>query len=360
MMETILRTLAVLIGVIGVFVYFRSIVRTTLLNRREPDLIADTCRKVAANIVHGIAGNREYSEVQGLQAWILPIFIFLIVTAWFLLVQFSFSLIIWGPHIEPGWPRALSSSGSALSTLGYLTPSSLVGEYLAIYEAAIGLAIVILIFTFVPGYQTAVQTRERKVAWVFARTGMHPNCVSLLEALTKAGPVNDRAIWEDLESWFRGIYETHSTAPILAYVPSVYQNTSWLGTAGAVLDTASLVLTTIDVDDTDAVRLCRETGVATIRMIADDVGGDPWSARSPFTSDSAKLVAGFDALYDKLTELGLPLKKDKKQCCDDLVALRSDYEANVHRIAVSTLMPVQVPWAVAHAPVGAQLQSVSS
>lgn len=349
MMETIVRIIAVLIGILGVFVYFRSIVRTMLLNRREPDIIEQTVRRMAVKIVHTLAGSRDYREVQRFQAWILPIFIFLIVTGWFLLVQLSFSLIIWGPQIEPGWPRSFSSSGSALSTLGYLTPSTLIGQYLAVYEAAIGLAIVILIFTFVPGYQAAIQVRERKVGWLFARTGMHPNCVSLLEALKKAGPINDRTIWEDLESWFRSIYETHSTAPILAYVPSVYQNTSWLGASAAVLDTATLILTTLDIKDTDAIRLCRETGVTTIRLIATQVGEDRWNATIPYTSDSAKLIAGFDLLYDKLAELGLPLKDDKRQSCDDLVALRSDYEASVHRITAATLMPVEVPWVVAHA-----------
>ncbi|HEY6631804.1 MAG TPA: hypothetical protein VIZ90_10155 [Rhizobiaceae bacterium] len=353
-MDTIVRTIAVIIGVLGVIVYFRSIVRTMLLNWPESDVIERTVRRVAVNVVHALAGNREYREVQRIQAWILPIFIFLIVASWFLLVQFSFSLIIWGPGIEAGWPRAFSSSGSALSTLGYLTPSSLVGEYLAVYEAAIGLAIVILIFTFVPGYQAAIQIRERKVGWVFARTGMHPNCVSMLEALAKAGPVNERATWEDLEAWFRGIYETHLTAPIIAYVPSVYRNTSWLGTSAAVLDTASLILSTLDVKDTDAVRLCREAGVTTLRSIAEDVGEDRWTASSPFTSNNDRLIAGFDALCDKLAGLGLPLKSDRKECCDRLVALRSDYEATVHRIKASTLMPVEVPWAVAHASTAAQ------
>lgn len=349
-METIVSIVAILIGLFGVFVYFRSIVRVMLLNRREPDFIERGVRSVAVKIVHALAGGSPaYQEVQRVQAWILPIFIFLAVTSWFLLVQFSFSFILWGLGIETGWPRAFSSSGSALSTLGYLTPSTLLGEYLAVYEAAIGLAIVILIFTFVPGYQAAIQARERKVGWLFARTGRHPNCISLLEALKKSGSFDDPAVWEDWESWFRGIYETHSLAPILAYVPSVYRSTSWVGASAAVLDTASVILTTLDSKQTDAVRICRETGAAAMQLIATELEQDSPVARHTYQSDNPKLIAGFDALYDKLIEIGLPVKQDKQKCCEALVALRAEYEADIHRIAASTLMPVEVPWVVAHA-----------
>ncbi|WP_378941229.1 hypothetical protein [Mesorhizobium sp. ANAO-SY3R2] len=349
-MATLIGIVAVLIGAFGVFIYFQSIVRVMLLNRREPDIIERCVRSLAVKIVHALAGGRhDYEDVQRAQAWILPIFIFLLVTSWFLLVQTSFSLVLWGLHVEEGWPRAFSSSGSALSTLGYLTPSTLLGEYLAVYEAAIGLAIVILIFTFVPGYQAAIQARERKVGWLFARTGRHPNCVTLLEALKKAGPVDDPAVWEDWENWFRGIHETHSLSPMLAYVPSVYRGTSWVGASAAVLDTASVILSTLDSKQTDAVRVCRETGVTAIRLIATELDENRPGQFHTYQSDNPKLIAGFDALYDKLVEIGLPVREDKEQCRNALVALRSEYEKSIHHIAASTLMPVEVPWVVAHA-----------
>ena len=128
-----------------------------LLNRHERDFVEVWARFGAVIIVHGLAGRgREYRHVQRMQAWLLPLFIFFAVTTWFLLVLLSFTMILWALRTEPGSARALSSSGSALSTLGFLTPSTLFGEYLAVFEAAIGLAIVILLFTFVPGYLAAI------------------------------------------------------------------------------------------------------------------------------------------------------------------------------------------------------------
>ena len=88
--------------------------------------------------------------------------------------------------------------------------------------------------------------RERKVGWLYARTGRHPNCLSLLEALKASGRLNDPGVWHDWEHWFRGVLETHSIAPILTYVPSVYSGTTWVSASAAVLDTTSLLLATLE------------------------------------------------------------------------------------------------------------------
>jgi hypothetical protein len=62
--------------------------------------------------------------------------------------------------------QAVIASGSALSTLGFLTPPGIAGQLLAIPEGAMGLGIVVFLFAFIPGYQTAIRAREVKVAWL--------------------------------------------------------------------------------------------------------------------------------------------------------------------------------------------------
>jgi hypothetical protein len=49
--------------------------------------------------------------------------------------------------------QAVMASGSALSTLGFLTPPGIPGQLLAILEGAMGIGIVVFYFTFIPGYQ---------------------------------------------------------------------------------------------------------------------------------------------------------------------------------------------------------------
>ncbi|BCP53638.1 hypothetical protein K32_22550 [Kaistia sp. 32K] len=350
-MDAVLRVVAVVAGLFALFLYFRSIVRVLLINRRERDFIERGTRFMAVTIVHTMArSSGDYARTQRAQAWVLPFFIFFSVMSWFLLVQIAFTCILWGLQLEAGWAPAFSSSGSALSTLGFKTPPSLWGEYLAIYEAAIGLAVVILLFTFVPSYQAAIQVRERKVGWLYARTGRCPTSSSLLESLQRSGQVEHHgAVWEEWENWFRGVLETHSISPILAYVPAVYRGTSWVGAAAAVLDATSLVVSCLEEKHTESARICRGTGVAALKLIAIEINPRiPENAWTNATVDP-KLIARFDQLYDKLGEIGLPTLPDRDACRKTFVQLRAEYETSVRLLAESTLMPVEEPWILPHA-----------
>lgn len=358
-MDTVLHILAILLGLVALYLYFRSIVRVVLINRRERDFVERFARFGAVSIAHALASRtKDYEETQRIQAWVLPLFIFFAVATWFLLVQFAFMLILWGLRIEPSWGYAFTASGSALSTLGFKTPPTLLGELLAVFEAAIGLAVVILMFTFVPGYQAAVQVRERKVGWLYARTGRRPTTSSLLESLQRSGQIEHHsAVWEDWEQWFRGVLETHTTAPILAYVPAIYRGTSWVGAAAAVLDSTSLLAACLEPKHTESARICREIGCAALKRIAVELNpkipADAWSQKSV----DPNLIEHFDHLFDRLTEIGLPTKSDKEECRNAFIALRADYETSIRLLAQSTLMPVEEPWILPHArhaePVGA-------
>ncbi|WEK48867.1 MAG: hypothetical protein P0Y66_13835 [Candidatus Kaistia colombiensis] len=358
-MDTVLHFAAVLLGIVALVLYFRSIVKVVLLNRRERDFIEQGARFGAVSIIHALAGEaKDYSETQRLQAWALPLFLFLAIASWFLLVQIGFMLILWGLEIEPRWGYAFTASGSALSTLGFKTPPTLTGEVLAVFEAAIGLAVVILLFTFVPGYQAAIQVRERKVGWLYARTGRRPTTSSLIESLQRSGQIEHHGVvWEDWEQWFRGLLETHSISPILAYVPAVYRGTSWVGAAAAVLDATSLLTACLEAKHTESARICREIGCHALKSLAIELNpripADAWT----HSSVDRKLIEHFDHLYARLGEIGLPTKPDKEECRNAFIALRADYETSIRLLAQSTLMPVEEPWILPHAhqtePVGA-------
>ncbi|MDM7901034.1 hypothetical protein, partial [Brucella melitensis] len=174
-MDTLLHLIAILIGIFGLLVYFRSVIRVMLLNWRERDLISYFAAVAAVVLIRRFTDSGAgYERIQRSQAWVFPVFVILSVAFWFLLVQLCFTLILWGTRAETSFIYSFTASGSALSTLGFKTPSSWLGEFLAIVEGAMGLAIVVLLFSFVPGYLAAVQARERKVGWLYDRTEGHP------------------------------------------------------------------------------------------------------------------------------------------------------------------------------------------
>lgn len=340
-MQMALNVFAVLFGLFLLLLYFRSIVRVILLNRRERDFVARLSGLCAVAIVHLVAGDtRNHQRVQRLQAWAMPLYIFFAVVTWFLLVQIAFMFILYGTGVETRWAHAFVVSGSALSTLGLATPPGLLGQLLAVGEAGIGLAVVILLFTFVPGYQAAVEVRERRVGWLYSRTGQHPNAISLLEAQMKGGRPHDSE-WEEWEVWFRGMLETHAIAPILCYVPSVYPGTNWVGATAAVLDTTSLVMAALDPEHTDAARLCRETGVMTVRTVAAELSGDERVLTQE--SDGVDDLPEFGRLYERLKEFGLPVTASEEQCRKAFIRLRSEYQPSLRYISQTTLMPIEPP-----------------
>ena len=340
-MHMALRVVAVLIGLVLLFIYFRSIVRVLLLNRRERDMIGRFSGVCAVALIHAVAGDlRDHDRVQRIQAWVMPAYIFFAVVIWFLLVQVAFMFILVGTGVETRWAHAFSVSGSALSTLGFATPPGLLGQYLAIYEAGIGLAVVILLFTFVPGYQAAIQVRERRVGYLNSRTGQHPNAVSLLEFQKRAGRLHDNS-WDEWETWFRGVLETHAISPILCYVPSIYRGTNWVGAAAAVLDTTSLVLAALAPEHTNGARLCRETGVTTVRTIALELAQDPQVLTQ--TNERSDALPEFGKLYDQLKSLGLPVTASQDACHETFMRLRSEYQPSLRYISKTTLMPIETP-----------------
>ena len=246
-----------------------DVARYSSIDRRAIRLALIAGHVVHITVAHVASRLRTYDRIQDALAWVLPLYGLSLITMWFVLVQIGFSLMVWSLQAEPSLLRAFISSGSALSTLGFLTPPDLSGQLLAIPEGAFGLGIVVFFFTFIPGYQTTVKTRELKVAWLYARAGPAPTVLSLMEWLHRSGGTYDAtAVWEDWEAWFRLLIETHTLAPVVAAVPSVHREQSWLVAAAAVLDTASFWLSSLDTKDHASATLCYSTGVNALKSIA--------------------------------------------------------------------------------------------
>ncbi|AIJ84782.1 MULTISPECIES: hypothetical protein [Brucella] len=341
-MDTLLHLIAILIGIFGLLVYFRSVIRVMLLNWRERDLISYFAAVAAVVLIRRFTDSGAgYERIQRSQAWVFPVFVILSVAFWFLLVQLCFTLILWGTRAETSFIYSFTASGSALSTLGFKTPSSWLGEFLAIVEGAMGLAIVVLLFSFVPGYLAAVQARERKVGWLYDRTEGHPTYQTVLEGMnTSEQDINDTGIWEDWEDWFRGIYETHTTAPILTFVPSIYHGANWLRTSASILDTASLLMSVLDEKKTYAAHMCRDIGARTIQLLAKELHITAPSLGRAIPHSPDLPANTFDLVYNQLVANGVPVNPDKEKCRETFTQLRAEYAADLNQISRITSMPL--------------------
>lgn len=345
--DVFLRTVVFIIGVLGLLSFFRSILRVSVLNVQQRDGIASFAGRVTRiPIAYFARKQTSYDGVQQIMGWGFPVFLICLIAIYFIWVQISFTLLLWAVEIERGWLKNFIASGSALSTLGFATPTSSAGQLFAILEGAFGLGIIVFMFTFIPGYRQAVQDREDFVGWMFARIGLRPTPFSLVEWCQRedqgenVAPLMDRG-----EDWFRSLLDTHWLTPPLMFVPGIYSKKTWVGAAACTLDAAAFVLSSLNGKAQESARACHQTGVAALRLLAEELN------QSPLVNTSAseapqELVAAFDAAYDKLAAAGLPMKPQRDECRKAFFELRSEYLGSVVKIAEATLMPLNEPWVV--------------
>jgi hypothetical protein len=336
--ELLVRMGAMLAGIALLASFLLSAARAALVNRHQGDWIAHGVGRFVCSTVSRLAATRRQQDaVQDTLAWILPLYILSLIVTWFLLVQTGFSLVLWSSHVEPTFLKAFLASGSALSTLGFLTPDGTAGQGLAILEGAMGLGVVVFFFTFIPGYQSAIQARELRISWLYARGGANPGSFALVEWLQRSGNGAEGSdVWETWEEWFRLLAETLAIAPVLAIVPTLHRRQSWLAAAAVVLDAASFCLATLEGKGLASASVCRTTGIEALHLIVSKLRSNrAFSQTAPaFWSTRAQ----FDAAYTRMVTLRAPIKADPNAAWECYLELRKEFDRPLSDLAAKLLV----------------------
>jgi len=207
------------------------------------------------------------------------------------------------PPTGPG--TALYLSGTALLTLG-VGDSATGGAARAVVraEAASGLGLAALVVTWLFTLQSAFRQREALVLTLAARIGLPPAGATLLERYAHLGLLD--TLPQDIAAWearLAEVQESHLAYPILAHVRS-RQPVSWIGALGALLDAATLVLTTVDTSATPGLRgsaqLLSDAADPLVQGLRRDFALPPDEAPGPTRAE-------FEATRRRLGAAGLPL-----------------------------------------------------
>ena len=146
-------------------------------------------------------------------------------------------------------------------------------------------------------------------------------------------------LWEDWESWFRNLAETHALAPILAFVPTVYRGQTWLAAAAVALDSVSFYLSALEARGMPSATVCHRTGVDALRQIAAELADR--LAAAPEALDGRRLGrSDFDTACDRAAALGAAVKAERDACWLRFAELRGEYEAFLSSLADSLLVSV--------------------
>lgn len=322
-MNPFVQTVVCLLGAGMILTVIRSGCKIALVNLPSSEIVTRTLSRTIYGLFRLLNRKKASPESrQKIMYWFGPVFLLSCIATYFIITMFGFALIYWVTHAEPTWWKSFISSGSALSTLGFYTPSSSTGQVLAIIEGAVGLGIVVFLITFVPGYQSTIQQREEMSSRLYARTHGSPDCEAFY-AWASRSDLKDYTenVWNRWEDFLRTIGDTHSESPVLVFTPSSRLGQSWVVSVFTIMDAANMAATTLQGQGRIEAAICLEAGIKALRMTAESLPG-----RHHPESPEHVTRQHYDALCGKLAEQGYVLEQDREKAWMGFINNRSRYE----------------------------------
>ena len=183
-----------------------------------------------------------------------PFVLMAMLVMWLTSLTFSYGLLDYAldGQIQPppgDFGSALYTAGSSLLTMG-VGNSEAVGtlaRITALAAGATGLAVFALVISMLFTLYTAFERREIMVLSLDGRAGSPPSGLALLEIYSELDLLDNLpSLFYDWEKWSAEVLQSHIAYPLLAYFRSSHESESWIAAMGAVLDAATLLLTTVD------------------------------------------------------------------------------------------------------------------
>src|SRR3984893_9210747 len=248
-------------------------------------------------------GNRIPSPARR-ETWLAtfgPLMVIVIFVLWALAFMFGYALILDGlrSQIRPlldNFGESLYFSATTIVPLSYgdFVPPACGARLAIIFESATGVGIAALVITLLFSLYAAFQEREELVVQLDAFAGAPPSGVQLLETVFERG-LREELIktFDEWRAWSAAVLESHLAYPILLYFRSSHDNEAWLNSFGAVMDAATLVMSTVDEDEEGPARLMFTVGNHLVEDLA-------WYFR--YTSTKEPLV-NHDEFHQAVTRL---------------------------------------------------------
>jgi len=339
----VVKVLVAVAGVLLAFLTLGSAIRTVVL----PRAIASRLTRVVFVLLRKvftlwIGRTASFARRDRVMAFYGPLGLLVLLVVWLTLVVVGYTGMFWAVHAR-SLRDAFTLSGSSIFTLGFQGAPDLVSTILSFTEAALGLVLLALLITYLPSIYQAFSRREQAVALLEVRAGSPPSGVEMIERFWRLGRI-DRLIdevWVRFESWFVEIEESHTSFPVLAFFRSPQPDHSWITAAGAVLDGASLITSTIDQPRVVEAQLTIRAGYVALRRIADFYGISYDPDPAPDDPISVRREE-FDVVYDRLAELGVPLK-ERDEGWRHFSGWRVNYDAPLIALA-GLIMAPEAPW----------------
>ena len=295
-------------------------------------------------------GQGSYEDLDRLMALYAPLTLVALPAVWLTAVLLGYTAIFRALG-SPTWTEALEASGSSMTTLGFVPVTGIPQHLAAFSEAAIGLLLLALLITYLPAMYQAFARREALVTSATVAAGQPPAGWVMLQRYHALAGLDRlvQNVWVPWTAGFVDIEESHTSLSALPFFRSPRPERSWVTAAGAVLDAAALLQSSVRDGHSPPAQLCIRSGYLALGQIADFFGieHDP----SPAPDDPISITrADFDEVYDELAAAGLPMVADRDQAWLDFRGWRVNYDEVLLQLAQLTWAPY-APWSSDRSPV---------
>ncbi|MBI3170259.1 MAG: hypothetical protein HYZ22_17380 [Chloroflexi bacterium] len=344
-MDTALHITAFLLGAGIVVATFVSAISTFVLPRSARSqlnrLVFGLMRRWIEFFMHFA---KTYERRDAIMAYYAPLALMLLVPTWYALIALGYSFMYWALRAGDYF-FDLRLSGSSLLTLGFIPSEGYLVTILVFSEALLGLIMVGLLIAYLPTMYSAFSRREQEVNMLEVRAGNPPNPYDMLTRFHRIHGLDKLAdLWKTWEFWFADVEESHTTLPALVFFRSPRADHSWITSAGAVLDSAAITLSSIDIPQEMAAALCIRAGFISFHRITDyfDISHphDPTFPETPISVTRAE----YDELIRKLEAAGLPIKPDRDQAWKDFAGWRVNYDRTLLVLCSLVMALPNAPW----------------
>lgn len=348
--ESLIHIFVVILGLVTVILTLFSALSTFVLPRAARSqlnrIVFGLLRRIINFILHFA---KSYGRRDAIMAYYAPIGLLLLLPTWYLLILLGYGAMYWAFGVGDVL-AVLRLSGSSLFTLGFEVSKTPVITVLAFSEAMIGLMLVGLLIAYLPTMYAAFSRREQVVNMLEVRAGSPPSALEMLLRFHRNQGLEKLSdYWKVWETWFADIEESHTTLPALIFFRSPRSENSWVTAAGAVLDAASITLSTIEIPYEVSAALCIRAGFLAFRRIANyfDIPGpqDPHYPATPICVERHE----YDEVVDQLAKAGLPIKADREQAWRDFAGWRVNYDRALILLCGLVMAP-QASWSSDRAP----------
>ena len=257
------------------------------------------------------AAAEEAADPEAALAAFAPLAVVGLLVLWALLIITGYALIYSGLH-DGLSPQPDSFGTTLFFSAGRMLAFSVAGteatgvatRILTSIEAATGFGLFALVISLLFSLFSSFQRRETAVVALDALAGAPSTGLQLLESCAKDDLSDHLAVtFDEWRMWTVDVLESHLAYPLLFYFRSSHDNEAWPNSFGAVMDAATLVITTIDGGPVGHARLMHKVGshlVADMRHyyyrgVRDET---PGVEHDEFTAACARLQAAGYHLRD--------------------------------------------------------------